>query len=269
MTSWYRGSGTTGHYRERLRREIWDNLSSMSHHIVRRASIFVIVFFGWSHLRNFHGGKIRLHFWIMERWDFNANPPPRDTADRAGPCSGVSLRTTFLCYKDQGREMLLQWGQGYSDYQLVHSVQAGVGPDWSRAPGVETRNTMDRCPGRGSSIDLIIAWMFIFCRPQHQQLAIAALTPHILNLPIHWNQTLRFIFRCFYSAMILTVGREWWSRHRRSTPGNRLMLQVGRRPGSFITTVIALYCFVSAIVRCHTSSRPIVFTTDTHYPEYQ
>ena len=28
---------------------------------------------------------------------------------------------------------------------------------------------MDRCPGRGSSIDLIIAWMFIFCRPQHQQ----------------------------------------------------------------------------------------------------
>ena len=147
----------------------------MSHHIVRRASIFVIVFFGWSHLRNFHGGKIRLHFWIMERWDFNANPPPRDTADWAGPSAGVSLRTTFLCYQDQGREMLPQWGQGYSDYQLVHSVQAGVGPDWSPARGVETRNTMDRCPGRGSSIDLIIAWMFIFCRPQHQQ---SASRPH-------------------------------------------------------------------------------------------
>ena len=69
-----------------------------------------------------------------------------------------------------------QWGEGYSDYQLVHSVEAGVGPDWSPARGVETRNTMDRCPGRGSSIDLIIAWMFIFCRPQHQQ---PASRPHI------------------------------------------------------------------------------------------
>ena len=110
--------------------------------------------------------------------------------------------------------------------------RAGVGPDWSPAPGVETRNTMDRCPCLGSSIDLIIAWMFIFCRPQHQQLASRPHTEYFKSS--HWNQTLRFIFRCFYSAMILTVGREWWSRHRRIT-GIRLMLQFGRRPGSFIT----------------------------------
>ena len=166
--------------------------------------------------------------------------------------------------------MQLQWGQGYSDYQRGAQCtvwRAGVGPDWSPAPGVETRNTMDRCPCLGSSIDLIIAWMFIFCRPQHQQLAGRPHTEYFKSS--HWNQTLRFIFRCFYSAMILTVGREWWSRHRRIT-GIRLMLQFWRRPGpgSFITTtVIALYCLVSAIVRCHTSSRPIVFTTDTHYPD--
>ena len=149
------------------------------------------------------------------------------------------------------------------DIQITSVVRgAGVGPEWSPAPGVETRNTMDRCPCLGSSIDLIIAWMFIFCRPQHQQLASRPHTEYFKSS--HWNQTLRFIFRCFYSAMILTVGREWWSRHRRIT-GIRLMLQFGRRPGSFITTtVIALYSLVSANIS-HCAMSYVIQTHCIHH----